>query len=307
MTLEILIIDDKEQKIDALRRVISPLFAEGDVLIEEAQTIAASREVMREKTYDLVILDMVIPELEGEEASRTAGVEFLNEIYDNDSVQKPLQIIGLTEYEAEYNQQQAQFRDRLWHLLYYSQSKIDWKKQLKDKVLQLAKMKENFIRGLENRNKYDVGVICALSEEFDQMQRAFDGCQWDDCRLPGLPFLFRTTTVTTSQLHDVKVIAACAEHSDVCAAAILGTALHVAAGVGSLFLVTDEPLTTAGADVPFSSLTQTAKTFASEEDYDPCLVETSEFIRRMSPLTSSVLHLTSQGAAFLYQMLREKF
>ena len=236
MTLEILIIDDKEQKIDALRRVISPLFAEGDVLIEEAQTIAASREVMREKTYDLVILDMVIPELEGEEASRTAGVEFLNEIYDNDSVQKPLQIIGLTEYEAEYNQQQAQVRDRLWHRLYYSQSKIDWKKQLKDKVLQLAKMKENFIRGLENRNKYDVGVICALSEEFDQMQRAFDGCQWDDCRLPGLPFLFRTTTVTTSQLHDVKVIAACADRPGVCATSILATAMYTVAKVDALFM-----------------------------------------------------------------------
>ena len=43
-------------------------------------------------------------------------------------MQKPLQIIGLTEYEAEYNQQQAEFRDRLWYLLLYSQSKLEWKR-----------------------------------------------------------------------------------------------------------------------------------------------------------------------------------
>ena len=305
MMLNILIIDDKEQKIDDLRRVITSI--SDDIEVEEAQTIVDAREKMRDFSYDLVILDMVIPELEGDEPSRTAGSDYLTEIYENPDIKRPLQVIGLTEYEEEFNQQKEEFRDRLWYLLFYSQRELRWKKSLKNKVTQLMGMKRDFVQTLLDRDKYDVGVICALSEEFEQMQWAFDGCVWDDCRLPGLPFLFRTTTVATSQLHDVKVIAACAEHSDVCAAAILGTALRVSTGIGSLFLVTDEPLTTVGSDVPFSSLTQTAKTFASEEDYDPCLVEASEFIRRMSPLTSSVLHLTSQGAAFLYQMLREKF
>ena len=82
MTLEILIIDDNEQKIDALRRVMNPLFPEGEILIEEALTIADARDMMHGKTYDLVILDMVIPELEGAEASRTGGVDYLDEIDD---------------------------------------------------------------------------------------------------------------------------------------------------------------------------------------------------------------------------------
>lgn len=253
MTLEILIIDDKEQKIDALRKVINPLFAEGDVLIEEAQTIAASRELMRENTYDLVILDMVIPELEGEDASRTAGVEFLNEIYDNDSVQKPLQIIGLTEYETEYNEQQATFRDRLWHLLYYSPSKVDWKNQLKGKVLQLAKMKENFIRGLENRNKYDIGIICALSEEFEQMQKAFEGCDWTDCQLPGLPYNFKTTMLTTRGMSNLRIIAACAEHPGVCATTVLATSLYNVARVEAIFM-TGITAGMEGRDVKFDDI-----------------------------------------------------
>ncbi len=236
MRLEILIIDDKEQKIDDLRQVIVPLFAEGEVEVEEAWTIVDARDKMRGQTYDLVILDMVIPELEDEEPSHTAGAEFLTEIYENQDIHLPLQVIGLTEYEAEFDSQKEEFRDRLWYLLFYSQSKLEWKKMLKVKVRQLAKMKSDFISSLENRGKYDVGIICALSEEFDQMQRAFDGCQWSDCRLPGLPFMFRTTTVPTSSFTDIKVIAACADRPGVCATSILATALYTVARVDALFM-----------------------------------------------------------------------
>ena len=236
MKLEILIIDDKDQKIDALRQVILPLFAEGDVVIEDARTIVDARDKMRSQSYDLVILDMVIPELEDEEPSHTAGTEFLTEIYENQDIHLPLQVIGLTEYEAEFDRQKEEFRDRLWYLLFYSHRDMEWKKMLKAKVRQLAKMKSDFITTLENHGKYDVGIICALSEEFEQMQKAFDGCVWVDSRLPGLPFLFRTTTVTTNTLRDLKVIAACAERPGVCATSILATVMYTVAHVEALFM-----------------------------------------------------------------------
>lgn len=235
MTLNILIIDDKEQKIDALRQVIMPLFSEGKVWVDAAFTIVDARDKMRECSYDLVILDMVIPELEGQEPSRTAGVEFLDEIYDNDDIKRPLQIIGLTEYENEYSEQQEEFKSRLWYLLYYSQSKLEWKSRLKDKLLQLDKMKRSFIESLTNRGKYDIGIICALSEEFEQMQKAFD-CEWEDCQLPGLPYNFRRTVVSTRGMRNLRIIAACAEHPGVCATSILATSIYNIAHVEALFM-----------------------------------------------------------------------
>lgn len=234
MTLNILIIDDKEQKIDDLRRVITSI--SDDIDVEEAQTIVDAREKMREVSYDLVILDMVIPELEGDEPSRTGGSDYLTEIYENPDIKRPLQVIGLTEYEEEFNQQKEEFRDRLWYLLFYSQRDQHWKKSLKTKVTQLMGMKRDFVQTLMERDKYDVGIICALSEEFEQMQKAFEGCVWDDCRLSGLPFLFRTTTVPTANLKDVKVIAVCAERPGVCATSILATVMYTVARVDSLFM-----------------------------------------------------------------------
>lgn len=100
MKLDILIIDDKEQKIDNLRNVICSISE--DINVEEAQTIVDAREKMRDYSYDLVILDMVIPELEGEEPSRTGGADYLTEIYENPDIKRPLQVIGLTEYEEEF-------------------------------------------------------------------------------------------------------------------------------------------------------------------------------------------------------------
>ena len=234
MTLDILIIDDKEQKIDNLRKVIAAISDE--IQIEEAQTIVDAREKMRYVSYDLVILDMVIPELEGDEPSRNGGSDFLMEIYENPDIKQPLQVIGLTEFEEEFNQQKEEFRYRLWYLLFYSQKDYKWKKNLRDKVIQLMGMKRDFVQTLMDRNKYDVGIICALSEEFEQMQKAFEGCVWDDCHLEGLPFTFRTTTVATSRLHDVKVIAVCAERPGVCATSVLATAMYTVARVDALFM-----------------------------------------------------------------------
>lgn len=304
MTIDILIIDDKESKIDALRQVITPLFTDDDVVIDEAHTIAEGRDTMREHTYDMLILDMVIPELEGEEPSRTAGAEFLNELYDNDSVQKPLQIIGLTEYEAEYNQQQAEFRDRLWYLLLYSQSKLEWKKMLKSKVLQLMRMKRNFVESLEDVNRYDVGIVCSDAAAFEQMQKAFRDCQWDDCCLPGLPWLFRTTRVSTIAFRDLRVIAACTEGQNVGLATVLATALYTAARINTLFLLTSDVI--ANAVEPQSSLVSMAKSLAREEGYDIDFRTTSELQKTLSYLTSNIMQITPENAEFLYMFLREK-
>jgi CheY-like chemotaxis protein len=305
MKLDILIIDDKEQKIDNLRKVITSISE--DINVEESQTIVDAREKMRDYSYDMVILDMVIPELEGEEPSHTGGSDYLTEIYENPDIKRPLQVIGLTEYEEEFNQQKEEFRDRLWYLLFYSQKEQRWKKSLKDKVIQLMGMKRDFIQTLLDRDKYDVGVICTLSEEFELMQRAFDGCQWDDCRLPGLPFLFRVTTVPTASFHDLKVIAACVENTDTCATAVMAASLYAVARVDSLFLVSDDRMAIADGDAPFSSITAKAKNFASEEGLDVNIVEATEFVKRLSPLTSNLLHITSGSCCFLYQLLREKF
>lgn len=235
--INILIMDDKQDKIDSLCRVIRTHIPEVDLEIQQAQTIVHGTELMQQQQFDLLILDMVMPIRENEDESHTAGADYLTSIYENQSIKKPLQIIGITEYQEEFTQQQQQFRDRLWHLLFYSRKDRRWEKDLERKVLQLYQLKTELCNRIQSANKYDVAIICALPEEFKQVLQVFSaGNNWQKLQVPELPYMFQTTTVNTINMNEVSVIAVCADAPGVCATSVLATTLYSFFHVDSIFM-----------------------------------------------------------------------
>ena len=71
--IEILIMDDSSDKIESLKSEIFPIFQNGEIVVEVAHSLVAGRTKMQKKTYDLLILDMVMPEHDLEDANRTSG------------------------------------------------------------------------------------------------------------------------------------------------------------------------------------------------------------------------------------------
>ena len=234
--IEVLIMDDSNDKIESLKNEISSIFQSGEISIEVAYSLVAGRTKMQEKAYDLLILDMVMPEHDREEASHTAGAEYLKEIYENQSIKVPVQIIGLTEYEEEFTQQQKDFKDKLWYLLFYSRTETNWRKMLKSKILQLGQFKKAMKESIENKNKYDVAIICALSKEYQQMIKAFSKLEWHDLSIEGLPYCFKTAILSTSKFHDLRIIATCADKPGVCATSILSSVMYNVFHVDTLFM-----------------------------------------------------------------------
>ena len=96
--IDILIMDDSDQKVGELRQVVTTVLPDGEVNIDTAPNIFEGRTLMQARQYDLLVLDMVMPNHVDEEQSHTAGAEYLDEINQNQSIKTPLQIIGLTEY-----------------------------------------------------------------------------------------------------------------------------------------------------------------------------------------------------------------
>lgn len=237
--IKILILDDNQNKRESLKTVILPLYPQGEIIIEEASCLVDGREKLQTKTYDMLILDMVLPEHreeQGLEMNRRGGVELLDEIYLNGSIKKPVQIIGLTEYEDEYSELQAEFKDKLWYLLFYSRKSNAWKLQLKDKVCQLMQMKKDMEDSIISSDKYDIGIICALEKEFTMMQKAFEGCEWAAKEVDGLPYVFKTTKITTSHMKEYNVIAACAHKPGICATSILASTMYNRLGVETIYM-----------------------------------------------------------------------
>lgn len=235
--IDILIMDDSDIKVGALRQAIEPLLPKGELSIDTAPNIYEGRLLMQAKQYDLLILDMVMPHHEDEEQSHTAGAEYLMEIYQNESIMVPLQVIGLTEYEVEFTKQQQDFRDKLWHLLFYNQKDTRWRKDLRQKILQLHQFKKALTDSIENRDKYDIAIICTHEEELEQTLRTFRLCQWDYVESPTLPYIFRTTKIHTIGLHELRVIAACTDKPGICATSVLATVFYTIYKVDAIFMV----------------------------------------------------------------------
>ena len=63
-------------------------------------------------------------------------------------------------------------------------------------------MKKDIEMSIKNSNKFDLGIICALNEEFIMMQKAFVSCKWESIQIEGLPYVFKTTNVTSSHMKD---------------------------------------------------------------------------------------------------------
>lgn len=234
--IKILIIDDVQEKVDALTGTLLNLYPAGEISIDSAGTIAYGREKLQSATYDLLILDMVLPEHEGAEASRTAGARFLFEIYQNESIKTPLQIIGLTEHDTEFSELQKEFKDKLWYLLFYSRTSDDWKEQLKTKVFQLGQYKKGVEEEVATRDKFDIGIICALREEFTQMLQAFSRVKWESIQIKDLPYSFKTGILTTRGFRDLKVIASCTDKAGMCPTSILATSMYTKLGVETIFM-----------------------------------------------------------------------
>lgn len=235
--IDILIMDDDANKVEALREVILPIFPEGEIYVFDTDNLVDGRELMQQRQFDLLILDQVMPEHSGEDASPTAGTDYLKEIVPNQSIKTPLQVIGLTGYEEHYREQQEKFREQLWYLLYYSRRETEWRTQLKEKIMQLYQFKVALADSINNRNKYDIGIICALREEFQQVISVFSAHEaWLKLRVDGLPYVFQTTEITTGNMHRCRIIAVCADKPGVCATSVIATTLYNTFKVDSIFM-----------------------------------------------------------------------
>lgn len=249
--IKILILDDSDKKIDKIKKVL----LEGCGLNEDnlviAQSVSAGRQKVSEEYFDLVLLDLVLPLFENEEPIEDGGLSFIREIMSADArVKIPTQIIGLTEKENAYNKEKEEFQTLLFNVIQCKQGKAEWVNQLKQAVNYSIRCKESIVNRLQSRSKYDIAVICALSEEFKQMLRAFgDKTKWENVEIEeDIPFQFKSTVVSTANNHDIKVIAAMAGRPGVIPTAVLTTLMY------TLFKVETVFMTGFSAGFPSSSL-----------------------------------------------------
>lgn len=234
--IKILIVDDSETKVTSIISVIVENCSIPKENIDVAGSINSGRKLLCNNDYDLLLLDLVLPLNDDEEPDHEEGPKFIDEIYTSEQINIPNQIIGLTQFDVEYSELKTRFEDKVWYLLKYDHSKNDWKTKLQNKVLHLRKNKESILKSVLDYNKFNIGIICALPEEFSQLKGAFYKVDWKKENNEDHPFDLFSCTVSTVFGNTLKIIAGCVGKPGMSATSILSTTLFNLYKIDYLFM-----------------------------------------------------------------------
>lgn len=126
--VSVLVVEDNEDKqagINAAIRARTP-----DAEIKVVISVAAGKQALREKTYDLVLLDLLLPLSDYGGPSRNGGLTLLEILHTDPSMLHPRYVVGITSFEEIADEQRSDFEAKTWCIVRYDPSGSDWVEQL---------------------------------------------------------------------------------------------------------------------------------------------------------------------------------
>ena len=234
--IKVLIVDDSDNKIQSIRKVLVERCQIPDNLIDDAKSVSSGITALVSKQYQLLILDLVLPQFDGDHPEENDGLSFLNDINGNQSVNLPVQVICLTEYADIIKENQKKFDQLLVSSVVKQEGDTSWVSQLAANVNHTVKLHNHFLEYYAKKDVYDVGVICALQEEFDQMLIAFGEDKWNSLQYANLPYQFKNCIINTESMSDLHIIAACAGGAGMVPTSTLSSIMYNTFHVNQLFM-----------------------------------------------------------------------
>lgn len=233
--ISILIMDDNLQKISAIKSLLIEECGLSEENIDDVNTINEGRVRLRESFYDLLILDLVMPNLIGEEADHDSAPKFIDEIYEGHGFKLPNQIIGFTAFDEEYDKLKLRFEEKLCSIIKYSQGEINWKERIRSKVNYLLNSKSRLAESILFKNKFDIGIVCALNEEFSELKKSF-GNNWQLLRNVCFPSPVYSIEIVTANANILRICASCIGEAGLVSAASFTASLIKTFSLDSIFM-----------------------------------------------------------------------
>lgn len=218
--LKILIVDDSPIKLGKIRELIQPYESAGKIAVEACASIGSAKRIITDKQFDLVILDIQLPQHDGESPKKEGGIELIRELRARSAFKKPHCIVGLTEYDDIFQTASPGFDDEFWCVVLFKNSDDDWADRLIRKIEYLLEAKSSSETG--DIFSCDLGIITAIqSPEFDSVLRLG---RWDKKVLPGESGSFFSSTFASAG-KSLSVVATCAPQMGMPASAVAATKL----------------------------------------------------------------------------------
>jgi nucleoside phosphorylase len=213
-----LIVEDQQSKVAKVVEFLLHSKLLSRERIDVAQSGIDARRLLRAHQYDLMILDVVLPNRPEDAPQKEGGVELLRELMDRDVMQRPRYIVGLTAYPEAFQSAAGEFADYTWAIVQYQENENSWQDPIEQLLRHITRTMSRSDGGLEYSS--DICVVTALDMELDSLLRLEWG--WSDLRVQGDAVTYKQANVSCGG-DQVRVIAASCPRMGMVSAAVFST------------------------------------------------------------------------------------
>jgi nucleoside phosphorylase/CheY-like chemotaxis protein len=219
--ISILIVEDTSTKAAGIREILNEYPEIKDSIVVAADTNNA-RRLLDNNKFDLLLLDLVLPNDFGDEASPENGIDFLKEISLDPNRKRPYHVIGLSGFPDFIDQYSDDFKKNLWYLIEYREDEEEWKDILRNKIEYLLGSKNEINSEINNSFEFDIAIITAIPKELDKILKL--PCKWKSKSLNNDDSVYHIGQIEKGN-KSIRLVAACAPQMGMCASSTLSMKL----------------------------------------------------------------------------------
>lgn len=166
--MKLLVVDDAPKKyLKLIDRLEQKGFNRNDIdIVTSAQ---AARAFLENRSYDLLLIDILIPLREEDEPDARHSIDLITELVEEDAVSRPKYLVGISADTDAKRYALPVFSERLWTVIRYSETDEEWLAQ----IVNCAVYARNALATPSKEEfKIDVAVVCAMQvPELEQVLR----------------------------------------------------------------------------------------------------------------------------------------
>jgi nucleoside phosphorylase len=186
--ISILIVDDSYEKIQLLSSIIKAENIDAECVLSSHD----AKNKLVEKSYDILLLDIQIPNEIGDPINTSGGIELLDWIEIYPQCLKPSRIFGLTSHESTKQDYEQLFISKGFHLLKTEVDDNNWLKTIESTCTYLESNTDE-----EKELTFDIGIITAMSH--NELQAILNlPVDWNEFSLNDDPSTYYKGNITTA-------------------------------------------------------------------------------------------------------------
>jgi nucleoside phosphorylase/CheY-like chemotaxis protein len=214
--LDILILDDNREKVNKICEILKEITDLNMNNVDVVPDIISAKRLLTEKKYDLLILDIQVPNRFDQTTKVDGGIQLLNELKKSEKYNIPSHIIGITAYEESITE--VNYSQQLLAFVKYDESTDEWSKKMCSYIEYIIQSKRS---SCARKYDYDLAIICALDKiELESIKRL--PANWKMQIIQDDSTIYYTGLFKEED-KNVRVIAAAAPQMGMIAASVLTT------------------------------------------------------------------------------------